>query len=212
MIQKLNETDDTAQTTEITETTKTADAASTLETPESCLTVDTTDIWPCFRSQRPTITAVRQTQNLTEPSIEFPYVAWMPYMVAGTALFCFVLIFLICFFQAIRDYCCCWKKEMSEHSSRASPGTIHSKSASRSNSLDQIQTRAPVIPPSVVPARVTMQAPVRPPRYITDGIKSARKMQSNQPMSAPPGTKQLARTVKIIGDILTTRGSNKRRR
>lgn len=169
----------------------------------------------------------RQHQGKLSPSI-------VPYIVAGTVGLSILILFVFCFYQQIKDYCCCCfaccsnrESEYQFKSPKDRPNqddSLGSVSKSNSKSLDQIETRVPVLPASTGPPPTTPPPPThhhavaKTQKYIGNLLATGRRppppLRSPVPIptTAPPAAKQVARTANIIGKILTTDGGNKRKR
>lgn len=160
------------------------------------------------------------------------YPPWVPYAVAGTAGICFVVLFVMCFWRYLKPICCCitlcCTKELKEeeHNESTSPPDPeaqdvnnqdgHYSPQERSNSLEKVTIRPPNIPASAVPPRHQLVNAANTQKYIgkllSTGRRPAQPMAGSSPRQfvAPPAAKQVARTAKIIGDILTSDGRRRR--
>lgn len=150
----------------------------------------------------------------------------LPYIVAGMGLMSFILLALCCFSKSFRDCCCRWfccdcccSKSREESVNRSREGKItditgsRSGSKSRSNSAEKVRITQPVIPPSTQPSKYHMLAAAKTQKYIGNLLANRRgsyQQQNTSPNTAPPAAKQVARTAKIIGNILAP-DQNKRR-
>lgn len=151
---------------------------------------------------------------------------WIPYTLVATALICFLIIiccscsakcrsFLACFFCCR----CCQRHgvESAEYTRTLDkPIDNQSGSQSQSNSLDRIQIKAPTLQPSNYPMKEQLVNTVNTQKYIGGILAQGRRpppmTYRQSPFVAPPAAKAVARTVKIIGDMLSIDSPNRRRR
>lgn len=148
-----------------------------------------------------------------------------------------VITLILCFSKSARScvcrWCCCSRsgeysntRDAADGPTRGNDNNDNSRSASKSHSgsKEQLQITPPAIPPSVQPSKYHMLAAAKTQKYIGNLLANRRVYQqppnppppplpplppSQSPRTAPPAARQIARTAKIIGNILT---ENKRRR
>lgn len=160
-----------------------------------------------------------QTENGTDDDVHKGKLSpsAIPYIIVGTVGISLFILALFCFYRQIRDICCCCSS--CGHRSDVAPRQViytsyMPGSVSRTNSLDRIETRAPLLPASTAPPPPSF-APA-PPTY------EARTQNNNPrtrlppisyttptPSRAPPAAKQVAKTATIIGKILTFDGGRR---
>lgn len=177
--------------------------------------------WPTWHYLRSTL----KPMQTAKPSSGGSTIDWIPYTLGGTALIC-ALIVICCFCSAkcrgffARLCCCCFysrcrsnRGESVENTPRTSDkqSNTQSLSTSHSNSLDRVQIKGPAVQPSGYPSKGHMTNTLNTQKHIGALLTQSRRplfqMYTTAPGSAPPAAKAVARTVKIIGDMLTYEGS-----
>lgn len=150
-------------------------------------------------------------------------VLWLPYAAAGALLICLVVVMGLCLFSTkFRQYCfncccCCRCNKATSDQKYSGPPNTRSLSRSNSDSIEHIPPRNPTGQQYAAPSKQHMTNTVNTQKYIGNLLSQGRRappppMFSAGPASAPPAAKAVARTVKIIGDMLSYDGPNRKHR
>lgn len=149
---------------------------------------------------------------------------WIPYVIVVSAVICILILCCLCSSTCRGLLCCfcccsCCQRSRDESETLRVNDNIQlesgSPSGSLSNSLDRIEVKAPALPTSIRPTRYQVTKTLRTQKYdgsIIDRSRPQPRMYFATPSSAPPAAKAVARTVKIIGNMLTYEGSGRKRR
>lgn len=142
--------------------------------------------------------------------------SWLPYAIAGAGLVVLVVAALICFCSCVRDClskvfcCCCPGKESSVTEEMRGEGFEEEKSSSNDSARNRDRQ---------VPMRQHIATVAINQKYIGNLLQSGRRTpppmagtSTHMPTTAPPAAKQVARTAKIIGTILTNDPKKRRLR